>query len=714
MSIQNQQLLDSMIGESDNVYRTLFEKMTDPILLLKDGRFIDCNAATLKLLAYQAKSDFLNLRPCDISPPLQPDGRSSEEKAEELIASAIRSGFQRFEWVHQRSDGLTVPVEVMLTPVMLKGELILHTVWRDISERIRVEEQLHKSKTKFQTLYDATSDAVMLLNKKGFFDCNKATLAIFGCVDQEEFCTLHPSDLSPVTQPCGINSMEQANRYIAIAMDNGYCQFEWIHKRADTGKIFPADVLLTAMEIDGRRIIQAVVRDISKRKTTEDALRESEEKFHALFQNSPIGIFHSSLERYFLAVNPTFSNMLGYTSPEELIEQITDIRTQVYCDPGQRDEIVATMLAQSEWVFAEGNFRCKDGGIITVSIKGRKIMDLDSKGEIAYLEVFIEDITERKQREQELRDSHFRWKFAIEGSGYGVWDWDIQSNEAIYSKYWKEMLGYAENDILPRNDEWVIRIHPDDRSYVAGSMQAYLEGETELYIVEYRLRCKDDSYKWILGRGIIVSRDEDGNPLRMIGTHSDITERKHMEEQIRQLAFYDPLTKLANRLLLNDRLALAISTSQRSGCHIAVIFLDLDNFKPLNDRHGHVVGDLLLMEAANRLKNCVRNIDTVARFGGDEFVVVLGQLDADKAVSVAQAKIIAEKIRHVLSVPYRLTIPHEGQSNTTVEHRCTASIGVALTNPEVYQDVILGWADAAMYQAKEAGRNLIRFYDTPG
>jgi PAS domain S-box-containing protein len=138
------------------------------------------------------------------------------------------------------------------------------------------------------------------------------------------------------------------------------------------------------------------------------------------------------------------------------------------------------------------------------------------------------------QREDALKESEFRWKFAIEGSGDGVWDWNIQTEEVRYSMRWKEMLGYSETDILPTNDEWVTRIHPDDQSYVAATMQAYLEGKTEIYVVEYRLRCKDESYKWILGRGMVVSRSEDGKPLRMISTHTDITERKQSEELVRE------------------------------------------------------------------------------------------------------------------------------------------------------------------------------------
>ncbi|OHC71491.1 MAG: hypothetical protein A3H93_20325 [Rhodocyclales bacterium RIFCSPLOWO2_02_FULL_63_24] len=206
-------------------------------------------------------------------------------------------------------------------------------------------------------------------------------------------------------------------------------------------------------------------------------------------------------------------------------------------------------------------------------------------------------------------------------------------------------------------------------------------------------------------------KDEQGQVWASIVSFIDITERKRMEEQVRQLAFHDTLTQLPNRRLFSDRLRQTMAASKRSAQYGALMFLDLDDFKPLNDRHGHGVGDMLLIEAADRLKSCVREMDTVARFGGDEFVVMISELDVDRAESAAQAAIIADKIRHALSEPYRLTIRHQGVADTEIEHRCTASIGVALfIDHEASPDEILKWADAAMYQAKEAGRNSIRFY----
>ncbi len=199
---------------------------------------------------------------------------------------------------------------------------------------------------------------------------------------------------------------------------------------------------------------------------------------------------------------------------------------------------------------------------------------------------------------------------------------------------------------------------------------------------------------------------------KLIGITEDITERKKAEEQVRNLAFYDTLTRLPNRRLLNDRLGQAMAASKRSGRYGTVIFLDLDNFKPLNDTHGHDVGDLLLIEVAHRITRCVREMDTVARFGGDEFVVMLSELDENKELSIAHAGVVAEKIRTVLAEPYLLTCKHEGDAETTVEHHCTSSIGVVLfINHVASQEEIIKGADIAMYQAKEGGRNTIRFFD---
>jgi len=206
---------------------------------------------------------------------------------------------------------------------------------------------------------------------------------------------------------------------------------------------------------------------------------------------------------------------------------------------------------------------------------------------------------------------------------------------------------------------------------------------------------------------------EGGQLANYVGIFSDITQRKMSENEIHKLAFYDPLTGLPNRRLLYERLVHAIAASKRDGRYGALMFLDMDKFKQLNDTHGHSTGDLLLVEVAQRIARCVRETDTVARFGGDEFIVMLGELDADKTVSAKEAGIVAEKILALLAEPYVLTLKHENAAPVTVQHHCSSSIGVVLfAGNSATTEEILKWADAAMYQAKEAGRNLIRFYDS--
>lgn len=208
-----------------------------------------------------------------------------------------------------------------------------------------------------------------------------------------------------------------------------------------------------------------------------------------------------------------------------------------------------------------------------------------------------------------------------------------------------------------------------------------------------------------------VIRDNCGKAISFITTVKDIDERKRVEERVHQMAFYDSLTNLPNRRLLTDRLSQTLLASKQSGKYGALLMLDLDNFKPLNDMHGHHVGDLLLIEVGLRLQECVRDLDTVARLGGDEFVIIIRELFTDFAESFQQAELIAEKIRTSVAEPYRLVLTST-RGNSIIEHECTTSIGITFfANGIGNQYDILRHADHAMYRAKQDGRNLVRIYE---
>ena len=274
----------------------------------------------------------------------------------------------------------------------------------------------------------------------------------------------------------------------------------------------------------------------------------------------------------------------------------------------------------------------------------------------------------------------------------------------------RELLELNENELLAdANLFWQLVLEEDLQRLKSEDVSANTEGIS--FSSEVRIQTKSGCLKWIQlsSRPNPASVDE---TVVWSGFMLDITQRKNMEERVRQLAFYDTLTNLANRRLLNDRLIQAMSASHRSGAYGAVLVLDLDNFKPINDTQGHLVGDALLVEAAARLKSSVRSMDTVGRFGGDEFVVMVCELSTDEVDSKMQAGAVAEKIRVNLAKPYVLTVQHAGQSDVQIEHHCTASIGAAMfRGKSVCQDTLFERADAAMYLAKEAGRDQIRFCD---
>ena len=255
-------------------------------------------------------------------------------------------------------------------------------------------------------------------------------------------------------------------------------------------------------------------------------------------------------------------------------------------------------------------------------------------------------------------------------------------------------------------------IAPDDKATFSAAVsgQPGLMHPSGPVPIEVRQRCKDGSLIWteILAT---ADRNEQGVVTGYYRICRNITVRKQMEDQVRQLAFHDQLTNLPNRRLLNNYLDLAMAANKRSGQYGALMFMDLDNFKPLNDCYGHEVGDLLLIEAAIRLKACIRGTDMVVRFGGDEFVVLVSGLAADREEATGQAALIAEKVRIALAEPYVLTMDHEDDGESgTIKHQCTSSIGVALFIHHEQQDSIIKWADNAMYEAKEAGGNSIRFH----
>ncbi len=348
--------------------------------------------------------------------------------------------------------------------------------------------------------------------------------------------------------------------------------------------------------------------------------------------------------------------------------------------PGTHDFELEAITAKGQriWIHAMGTALWKDGQLLSRT-------------------TVVQNITEAKLAQGALLDSENRWKLALESTGDGVWDWHVPSGVEFYSKRLIEMYGFDEDEIASKSMEMDLRTHPDDRAQMEVARDAHFVGLTPTYFNEHRIRCKDGSWKWVLSRGMLISRDADGRPLRMIGTHTDITERKNAEALIRQQAFFDTLTGLPNRRMLRERLEQEIRHSRRSGQQLAILFIDLDHFKEVNDTLGHNSGDQLLVEAGRRIKHCVRATDTVARMGGDEFTVILTDIH-----STDNLEPLLQKILRSMDALFQI-----GNEQVFV----SASIGITLYPLDATEiEELYKNADQALYVAKGEGRNRFSFF----
>jgi len=299
---------------------------------------------------------------------------------------------------------------------------------------------------------------------------------------------------------------------------------------------------------------------------------------------------------------------------------------------------------------------------------------------------------------EKLRESEERYALSAKGANDGLWVWDLKSGEVYYSERWKSMLGFDEHEIAHLASEWFGRVHRDDVDQLKSDLQLHLEGLTPHFENEHRILGQDGTYRWMLSRGLAV-RDSAGNATRIAGSQTDVTDRKLAFEQLTHDAFHDSLTELPNRALFMDRLERSLRNTKRHPEQLfAVLFLDLDRFKVINDSLGHLIGDQMLIAVAQRLKMTLRSIDTVARVGGDEFAILLENMD-----HATDAARVARRIHEELSVPFEIG---ENEMFTTV------SIGIALstTGYERPQDMLRD-ADIAMYRAKSQGKARHEVFD---
>jgi len=464
--------------------------------------------------------------------------------------------------------------------------------------------------------------------------------------------------------------------------------------RRRDGSLVHVEVHGNSTLFQGRSAAIGVVLDIGERRRAEESARDSEEKYRSIFENAIEGIFQTGVDGRFITVNPALSRILGYASPEELLDFAPDRTRWLYLDPARSVAFREAIEAQGRVQAFESQMRRKDGKVIWISENARALRG--KAGELIGYEGTLAEITPRKEVEEALRKSEERYALAAQGARDALWDWDVVRDRFYVSTRWKEMIGLDADEVGPRPVDWLTRVHPEDRKRVLRQTREHIEGESEKLDLEYRLLHRDGSYRWMLMRGVAV-RDGAGKATRVAGSQSDITVRKFAEEKLRHDAFHDGLTGLVNRALFVDHLGQSLARYQHRGAQFSVLFIDLDRFKVVNDSLGHLAGDELLVGVAGRLLRCARPGDTVARLGGDEFCLLLEDVPGP-----AEAALVAERIQQELRRPLTLGLSAQAPGH---EVFITPSIGIAHARKSYHSpEEIMRDADTAMYRAKARGR----------
>lgn len=598
---------------------------------------------------------------------------AGDDKA--LIEARIREVFERGESSVEAAlvtaGGKSIPYHFTGRRVLHNGRPVLIGLGLDISvqrDQLRAVEALLRRN---RALMMSSMEGIHVMDINGnVLEVNDAFCAMLGYT-REEAMRLNVRDWDD-------RFSEEDLRRMLPSFIGRSDTFDTVHKRKD-GSLIEVEICTTGVEIDGTGYLFASSRDITDRKRAERVMLNH----HLVIETALDGYWMTDADGFLQEANESYSRMSGYQVWELVGMHISELEATER--PQDVKAHIDRIIAQGRDRF-ETQHRRKDGTVYDLEIS---VTFRDGN-----FYVFCRDIAERKQAEMELRIAAAAFE-----TRDGILITDADGNIIRVNRAFTEITGYTQEEVIGRNPRFM-RSGRHDNAFYQEMWRSLLE--TGIWAGEIWDRRKSGEVypKWTT---ITAVKDAQGATTQYAAIFSDISERKHAENEIRNLAFYDPLTQLPNRRLLLDRLLLAMRQSGRANHLCALMFLDLDHFKVLNDTKGHEYGDLMLVEVAKRLNACVRETDMVARFGGDEFVILLEGLHTERDDAIAQAGRIAEKMRDSLSQPFFLK---------DESHLTSPSIGVVLFQGEVVPiDELLKQADLAMYQAKESGRNLVRFFE---
>jgi diguanylate cyclase (GGDEF)-like protein/PAS domain S-box-containing protein len=426
-------------------------------------------------------------------------------------------------------------------------------------------------------------------------------------------------------------------------------------------------------------------------------LKENEHWYSTLLKSIDDAVITIDMDKLVSFMNPAAEKLTGSRIDEAIGHELESIFQVLDEKENEVPRFADTIIEKKCHVVpTEYTLLSRDDSRHPIEVSAAPLTN-DRKEKIGAVLVF-RNLSSRKAVEEALRESNERYEIAVQGANDGIWDWNVRTNTVFFSPRWKKMIGCDKDDIETDPEEWFSRVHPSDRERLKSRLLAHIKSPSGHFEEEYRIQHNDGTWVWMLCRGIAL-RDKYGEAYRMAGSQTDITSRKNFEEQMLHDAFHDALTGLPNRALFMDRLGISIAhTRRRKAYTFAVLFLDLDRFKLINDSFGHITGDQLLIAVARRLESLLRPGDTVARLGGDEFAILLEDIE-----EMNDATRAAERIQKELALPFNLD-----------EHDIftTASIGIALSSTGYkHPEDPLRDADTAMYRAKASGRARHEIFD---
>jgi diguanylate cyclase (GGDEF)-like protein/PAS domain S-box-containing protein len=544
-------------------------------------------------------------------------------------------------------------------------------------------EAPRSSELRFRLLASSTFEGVVMTEEGRYIDGNERFFAMLGYAPKDLIGTAVAETIPAVDRERVMDNIRSGRESRIIEHSMISADGRLIHVEAHGQTIWS----------EGRMVRITAVRDITERKRTEQALRREAEKNLALLRNASDGIHILDEAGNVLEVSDSFCAMLGYTREQMMGMNVSQWDAQLgSAGLTQALEEQFKLGARAQF---ETRHRRKDGTTFRVEISGFPLQ-LDGK---PVLFNAARDITERKQLEETLAAREQQWRTLVENSPNTIARYDRECRRIYVNPAFAGMSEGGAAALVGKSPA-EFPGGMESTIYEAKIREVFATGEN----ADFELNWKDRDGRDICSQiRLAAERDLSGAVTTVLGVGNDITELIAQREKIHQMAFYDHLTNLPNRRLLQERLQEALALSARSGRHGALLFIDLDDFKTLNDTLGHAVGDALLQQVATRLKSCVRGNDSVARLGGDEFVVILEGLSEHVVEAAQQIEAISSKIFAAFKPTFWLA---------THQYHCTTSIGATLLKGhEQAKDELIKQADIAMYQAKKAGRNSMRFFD---